>query len=198
MDAKKAPLRVGWALCGSFCTLEPAVAAMEEFARTHDADILPIMSPITYEQTTRFGTAEYWRKRVCGICGKDGIITTVAEAEPIGPKKLLDVLVIAPCTSNTMAKMANGICDTSVTMAAKAHLRGEKPVVIALATNDALAGSAKNIGELMARRHVYFVPFSQDDPAGKPRSCIAHFDLIGEAVEKALKGEQVMPVLREL
>lgn len=197
MDGKTAPLRVGWALCGSFCTLEPATSALEAFAKRGGVDIMPIMSPITYGETTRFGTAEYWRKRVSEACGGKKIITTVAEAEPIGPKKLLDLLIIAPCTSNTLAKLALGITDTSVTMAAKAHLRGEKPVVVALATNDALAASAKNIGELMARRNVYLVPFSQDDPHGKPRSCIADFGLVSEAADAALRGVQLQPLLRE-
>lgn len=187
--------RVGWALCGSFCTLEPAVSALERFVSATGAEMMPIMSDITYNTTTRFGTADYWRKRVSEACGGAKILTSVYETEPIGPKKLLDLMVIAPCTSNTLAKMALGICDSAVLMAAKAHLRNERPLVIALATNDALSTSAQNIGALLCRRNVYFVPLGQDDPSGKPRSCIADFTKLEETAEAAMRGEQVQPII---
>ncbi len=189
------PLRVGWAVCGSFCTFEPAVSALEDFAKSSGAEITPIMSPTAYSTTTRFGTAEYWRERITAACGGRRILTSVYETEPIGPKKLLDMVIIAPCTSNTLAKLALGICDSGVLMAAKAHLRNERPLVIALATNDALAASAPNIGSLLGRRHVYFVPLGQDDPAGKPRSCIADFGRVSETAAAAMRGEQVQPIL---
>lgn len=187
--------RVGWALCGSFCTLEPAVSALERFAAATGAEMMPIMSDITYNTTTRFGTADYWRSRVSKACGGAKILTSVYETEPIGPKKLLDLMVIAPCTSNTLAKMALGICDSAVLMAAKAHLRNERPLVIALATNDALSASAANIGALLCRRNVYFVPLGQDDPSGKPRSCIADFTKVEETAAAAMEGKQVQPIL---
>ena len=186
-------IRLGFAMCGSFCTLNAAVTQLESLCEKYD--IIPIMSGITCSTDTRFGKCADFKARVKTATGRE-IITTVAEAEPIGPKKLLDALVIAPCTGNTLSKLACGITDTSVTMAAKAHLRGGGPLVIALATNDALSGSARNIGAIMDKRGVYLVPFSQDDPKNKPRSCIADFSLIDKTVALALKGEQLRPIIK--
>jgi len=186
-------IRLGFAMCGSFCTLSEAVRQMERL-KTQNYDITPIMSGITYSQDTRFGTAESFIHNIESICGKK-ILKTISECEPIGPKKLLDILLIAPCTGNTLSKLANGITDTSVTMAAKAHLRNDKPVVIALATNDSLSGSAKSIAALMTRKNYYFVPFSQDDAINKPASCIAKFERIPETLQHALEGKQIQPLL---
>ena len=186
-------LNVGFAMCGSFCTLGAAVDELKNL-KDKGYNLFPIMSPIVQVTDTRFGKADDFKSRVKVICEKE-IITTVKEAEPIGPKKLLDVLVIAPCTGNTAAKLANGITDTAVTMAAKAHLRNGKPVVIAIATNDALSGSAKNIGALLNTKNVYFVPFSQDDAEDKPRSCIADISLIEKTLIAAKDGKQIQPLL---
>ena len=185
-------LSVGFAMCGSFCTLRQAIKEIKSL-RDAGADVTPIMSPIVYETDTRFGNCKDFIAEVEGLCGKS-VIHTVKD-EPIGPKKLFDVLVAAPCTGNTLGKLANGITDTSVTMALKAHLRNERPVVLAVATNDALGASAKNIGLLFNSRHIYFVPFSQDDAFGKPKSLIADFPKITQTVESALKGIQLQPVL---
>ncbi len=184
--------RAGFALCGSFCTLAQAV---EEMARlkAEGWELFPIMSPIAFRTDTRFGTAEAFREKIQNICGRD-IIHEIKDAEPIGPQKLLDILVIAPCTGNTMGKLACGITDTSVTMAAKAHLRNGRPLVIAPATNDALSASAKNIGALLNSKNIYFVPLRQDDAHKKPTSMIADFSKIGPAMEAALRGEQLQPL----
>lgn len=186
-------LTLGFAMCGSFCTFD-AVLTQLEAMRAEFPKIIPIMSTISYETDTRFGTAEDFRARLERACGQP-VIHTIAQAEPIGPKKLLDVLVIAPCTGNTLAKLANGIADTPVTLAAKAHLRNERPIVLAVSTNDALAGNAPSIGTLLTRRHYYFVPFSQDNAAKKPRSMVAHFELLPETIAAALEGRQLQPLL---
>ena len=186
-------LKVGYAMCGSFCTLKRAVEEMKVL-KEKDFDIYPIMSPITYSTDTRFGKAADFIGEVEEICGKK-IISTVKEAEPIGPKGLLDVLVISPCTGNTLGKIANGITDSSVSMAAKAHLRNGRPLVLTIATNDALSASAKNIGALMNTKNVYFVPFGQDDAFKKPTSLIANFSLIYDTVISALDGKQLQPIL---
>lgn len=186
-------ITAGYALCGSFCTLSAAVEEIKELKK-REMRILPIMSPITYSTDTRFGTAESFQTRVRAICDHE-IIHTIQDAEPIGPKKLLDVLIIAPCTGNTLGKLANGITDTPVTMAAKAHLRNGRPLVLAVATNDALSASAKSIGSLLNVKNVYFVPLRQDDPTGKPTSLIADFSKIPECVEAALAGRQLQPLL---
>ncbi len=185
-------LKVGLALTGSYCTFDRAMAAASRMSGEYD--LWPIMSENAYSTDTRFGRAEYFRTMLSGL-SEHGIISTVAQAEPIGPKGLLDVLVIAPCTGNTLAKLACGITDSSVTMAAKAHLRNGRPVVIAVSTNDGLAANAKNIGALMARRNIYFVPFYQDDPVKKERSLVADFDLIEDTVSAALEGRQLQPFL---
>ena len=186
-------LSVGFAMCGSFCTLKQAIGEIKNL-REIGANVTPIMSPIVYTTDTRFGKSEDFITEVETLCEKK-IIHTVKDAEPIGPKKLFDVLVVAPCTGNTLSKIANGITDTSVTMAVKAHLRNERPVLLAVATNDALGASAKNIGLLFNCRHIYFVPLSQDDPIGKPNSLIADFKKISPAVTAALSGERLQPLL---
>lgn len=186
---------VGFALCGSFCTFSDVIPQIE-MLRKLNYDIVPIMSGIAYETDTRFGRAEEIRNRIETIC-KHEILHTIPEVEPIGPKKMLDVLVIAPCTGNTAAKLANGITDTSVTMAAKSHLRNGRPIVIAVSTNDGFAGAAKNIGSLLNYNNIYLVPFRQDDHEKKPRSLVADFTLIPEAVEAALKGEQLQPIAKD-
>ena len=185
-------MTVGFAMCGSFCTFEAAFEAMEELAKKHT--LIPIFSYNCQTVDSRFGTAADHIRRAEEICGRK-IIRSIEEAEPIGPKKLLDALVIAPCTGNTLAKLAHGIADTPVTMAAKSHLRNARPVLLAVATNDALAVAAENIGKLLARKHYYFVPFGQDDPYHKPTSMIAHYEKIPQALQKALGGEQIQPIL---
>lgn len=186
-------LTLGFAMCGSFCTFD-AVLTQLEAMRAEFPKIIPIMSTISYETDTRFGTAEDFRARLERACGQP-VIHTIAQAEPIGPKKLLDVLVIAPCTGNTLAKLANGIADTPVTLAAKAHLRNERPIVIAVSTNDALAGNAENIGKLLARGHYFFVPMRQDNAIKKPRSVVADFTRLSETIRAALDGRQLQPLL---
>ncbi len=186
-------LKVGYAMCGSFCTLKRAVEELKVL-KEKGFDIYPIMSPITYSTDTRFGKAADFIKEVEETCGKK-IISTVKEAEPIGPKALFDVLVISPCTGNTLGKIANGITDSSVAMAAKAHLRNARPLVLAIATNDALSASAKNIGSLLNTKNVYFVPFGQDDVFKKPTSLISDFSLIYDTVISALDGKQLQPIL---
>ena len=194
MEIKDARARIGYALCGSFCTLKKMIDQMETLARA-GYDIVPIMSANTYSTDTRFGTAESFRERVENICGRP-VLHTLAEVEPFGPKKLLDLLVVAPCTGNTLGKLAGGIADSVVTFACKAHLRNARPVILAVSTNDALAASAENIGKLLGRKHFYFVPFGQDAPEEKPCSMVAVFSLLPETVEAALEGRQLQPVLR--
>ena len=186
-------LRVGFAICGSFCTHSKALQALKQVTETYDT-VVPILSEISVSTDTRFGTAQDLIARVRELTGQD-IISTVRQAEPIGPKALLDVLVIAPCTGNTAAKLAAGITDSAVTMAAKAHLRNGRPVVLALASNDGLSGGAKNIGELLNRKNYYLVPFGQDDPVKKPCSLMADFHQIVPTVEAALEGRQIQPIL---
>ena len=186
--------RVGFALCGSFCTHAQVLRELERLCGEYET-VLPIVSPVCTHTDTRFGTAEDFRAAVERLTGHS-VIQTVRDAEPIGPKGLLDVLVIAPCTGNTLGKLAGGITDTAVTMAAKSHLRNQRPVVIAMASNDGLSGAAKNIGELLVRKGYYFVPFGQDDPDRKPCSLMADFTLIGETVRAALEGRQLQPLLR--
>ena len=185
-------LKLGYAMCGSFCTLERSIRVLTQLAEK-GYDLYPIMSPITYSTDTRFGRAEDFRWAVEDACGRK-IMTTVVETEPIGPKSYLDALVVAPCTGNTLAKLANAITDNGVTMACKAQLRGGKPLILAPATNDALSGSAKNIGLLMNTKNIYFVPMAQDSPEKKPASMIADFDRIEEAILAALEGRQLQPM----
>lgn len=184
---------VGFALCGSFCTLEKAVAALEQVAARYTS-VWPILSESAACTDTRFGRADSFRRRIEEICGKSAI-TTVAQAEPIGPKKLLDILVICPCTGNTLAKLAHGVTDSAVTMAAKAHLRNGRPLVIAPSTNDGLSAAAPNIGALLGRKQLFFVPFGQDDCVGKPTSLVADFGRVADTVDAALSGRQLQPLL---
>lgn len=183
---------IGFAMCGSFCTHKKALEQMSAL-RASGEDILPIMSENVYSTDTKFGSAEDLKKRVRDLCGRD-MISSIVDAEPIGPKELLDILVICPCTGNTLAKLAAGITDTAVTMAAKAHLRSDRPLVIALASNDALSANLKNIGTMLNRKNVYFVPMSQDDPVKKPHSLVADFDLLLPTIEAARRGKQYQKI----
>lgn len=185
-------IRLGFAMCGSFCTFKLVLEELERLAK--DYDITPIMSQGAAFTDTRFGKAEDFRRRVAEICGREPI-TTIADAEPIGPRALLDVLVIEPCTGNTLGKLANGITDTPVTMAAKAHLRNGRPLVLAVSTNDALGASARNIGTLMNAKNIFFVPMRQDSPRGKPASLVADFSETAAAIKSALEGRQTQPLL---
>ena len=185
--------RVGFAVCGSFCTHGAVLGALEELTKIYET-VIPIVSETTALTDTRFGTAEALMEHLEALTGQK-VLRDIAAVEPIGPKKLLDVLVIAPATGNTMAKLAVGITDTAVTMAAKAHLRNGGPVVIAMASNDGLAAGARNIGELLVRKNYYFVPFGQDNAIQKPCSLVADFAKLPETVEAALQGRQIQPIL---
>ena len=187
-------MRVGCAMTGSFCTFRKVMEAWRALRDT-GAVMTPIMSFNAAGTDTRFYPASEAVAELEGICGRRAL-RTLAEVEPIGPKKLLDALVIAPCTGNTLAKLANSIADTPVTLAAKSHLRNDRPVVLAVSTNDGLSGNAKSIGMLMERRNIFFVPFRQDDCLGKPASLVADFDCIPETVALALEGRQIQPLLR--
>lgn len=186
-------INLGFAMCGSFCTFKKIIPQVKILCKT-GYNVIPIMSPVSYSTDTRFGTAESFISEIEEIT-ENKIIHTLTEAEPIGPKQLLDILVIAPCTGNTLGKMANGITDTSVTLAAKAHLRNKRPVVIAVSTNDALGAAAKNLGLLMNCKNLYFVPMRQDDHINKPNSLVADFEKIPETILDALGGIQTEPVM---
>lgn len=186
-------LRIGYALTGSFCTFEKSLA-QAEILRKSGAELIPIMSENASGISTRFASAEDNIRCFEEICGRK-VIRSIADAEPIGPKSLTDIMVVAPCTSNTASKLANGITDTAVTMAVKSHLRGGKPVLLAIASNDSLLGSAKNLGELFNRKNYYFVPMVQDDCIKKPASLVAEFSMIPQAVEAAMKGIQLRPLI---
>ncbi len=185
-------MNIGFAMCGSFCTYQQVFPIMEALAKVHN--ITPIFSHSAYTIDSRFGTAQQHIRSACEICGREPL-STIEQVEPIGPKKLLDALVIAPCTGNTLAKLAHSIADGPVTMAAKSHLRNGRPILIAVSTNDALAGAAENIGKLLARKHYYFVPFGQDDAQKKPTSMVADFSKLPEALTQALTGKQLQPIL---
>lgn len=185
-------MRVGFAMCGSYCTYADVFPVMERLTKDHQ--VIPIFSDNASTTDSRFGKARDHMQRATDICGTEPICT-IAQAEPIGPKKLLDILLVAPCTGNTLAKLAHSIADTPVTMAVKSHLRNARPVVIAISTNDALAGAAENIGKLLGRRHYYFVPFRQDDAIHKPTSIVADFQKIPETLDLALDGKQIQPIL---
>ncbi|MFY9177727.1 MAG: dipicolinate synthase subunit B [Caldicoprobacterales bacterium] len=186
-------LKIGFCICGSFCTFDQVIPELKKLV-AKGADVTPIFSEAAYSWDTKFYSAKEFRSIVEGITGKQAI-KSVVEAEPIGPGKILDIIIVAPCTGNTMAKLANGITDSPVTMACKAHLRNQRPVVIAIATNDGLGANAKNIGILLNMKNVFFTPFGQDDPTNKNNSLVAKFELLIPTVEKALKGEQIQPVL---
>ncbi len=183
--------RLGFVLCGSFCTFVRAFAAMERLVKNYD--ITPIFSEHAAAFDTRFGRGADFVRRAEELCGKKAILT-IPQAEPLGPKKLLDLLLVAPCTGNTLAKLANGITDTTACMAVKSHLRTERPVVLCLATNDALKGNAANIGVLLNRKHYYFVPFRQDDCVQKPASLVADFERIEDALKAAKSNQQLQPL----
>lgn len=185
--------RVGFAVSGSFCTHERVLKALEQLTAVYET-VIPIASEASAFTDTRFGTSEDLLERLEDLTGQD-VLCDIPSVEPIGPKKLLDVLVIAPATGNTIAKLANGIADTAVTMAAKSHLRNGRPVVVAVSSNDGLAAGARNIGELLVRKNYYFVPFGQDNAQAKPSSLVADFEKIPETVDAALRGEQLQPVL---
>lgn len=186
-------MTIGFAMCGSFCTFDRVLAALEQLHESYP-DIIPIMSTASYETDSRFGASEDFRHRLEAISGHE-ILHTIEQVEPIGPKKLLDALVIAPATGNTLAKLAAGIADGPVTLACKAHLRNERPVILAISTNDALSGNAASIGALLNRKNYYFVPFGQDNAQKKPRSMVARFELLGQTVDAALHAEQIQPML---
>ena len=186
-------LTIGFAVTGSYCTLNETMPYIKSLV-DEGANVLPIMSHAVFQKDTKFGKAEFWRKTMEQITSNK-IISTIVDAEPIGPQKLLDILIIAPCTGNTLAKLANGITDTAVLMAAKAQLRNQKPVVIAISTNDGLSMNAKNLGILLNTRNIYIVPFGQDSPQKKTRSIVAHFPLIKETILEALQGRQIQPIL---
>lgn len=187
------PITVGFALCGSFCTFSKAIPQMEDL-KNKGINIIPIMSETACGTDTRFGKASEFVEKIENICGNK-VLSTITEVEPIGPGKMLDLLIIAPCTGNTLGKLANGVTDTSVTLSAKSHLRNGRPVLIAVSTNDALGAAAKNIGKLLNYKNIYFVPMKQDDFKNKPNSIVADFSYLYESAKNALSGVQLQPVL---
>lgn len=186
-------MKIGFCLTGSFCTFKNTILEIKELVKVK-ANILPIMSYNAYKTDTKFGKAEEFIKEIEKITGNK-IINTIKDAEPIGPKKLTDIMIIAPCSGNTIAKLSNGITDTPVLMAAKSHLRNNNPLVIAIATDDGLSGSAENIGKLLNRNNYFFVPFRQDNPITKPRSIVFDPKYIKKTIEYALDKEQIQPIL---
>lgn len=184
---------MGFAFCGSFCTHSQALDALERLTEWYDT-IIPIASEASVGTDTRFGKARDFVAELEHLCGRK-VISSIQTAEPIGPQQLLDILVIAPCTGNTLAKLATGVADSAVTMAAKAHLRNGRPVVVAISTNDGLSTAARNIGELLCRKNYYFVPFRQDDPYGKPSSLVADLSQLEATIKEALEGKQLQPLL---
>ncbi|MGE5614886.1 MAG: dipicolinate synthase subunit B [Bacillota bacterium] len=187
-------VKIGFAFTGSFCTFSKVIPEFEKIA-SEGADLLPIISYAVDSTDTRFGKASEWKSIIEKISGKQ-VIKTIVDAEPIGPKALLDIMVVAPCTGNTLGKLANGITDTPVTMACKAHLRNGKPLLLAPATNDGLGANGKNIFTLLNCKNIYFVPFGQDDPNRKCNSLMAKFELLIPAIQSALEGKQLQPVLQ--
>lgn len=184
---------IGLAMCGSFCTFS---RVLDAFSRLDGEkfSFLGLMSETVYATDTRFGSAADFRARLEALCAQP-VLHTLSQVEPLGPKKLLDALVVAPCTGNTLAKLAAGVADSAVTLAAKAHLRNERPVIVAVSTNDGLSGNAASIGALLNRRNFYFVPFGQDSAVQKPRSLVADFSLLPETLDAALAGRQLQPML---
>jgi dipicolinate synthase subunit B len=180
---------IGYAFCGSFCTFKDSFAALETVVAKY-GDVLPIMSYNACYTDTRFGKSEDWVEKIEALCGRK-IVKTIPDAEPLGPKISLDALVIAPCTGNTLAKLANGITDTPVCMAAKAHLRCDRPLLIALASNDAMSANLDNLAKLLTRKNVYFVPMNQDEPVKKPHSLVADFSMLPASLDAAILGNQL-------
>lgn len=183
---------IGFAVCGSFCNFRKSITLLRSLVE-RGYDVLPIMSYNAHETDTRFGRSGDFNREIAELCGKEPIVT-IKDAEPLGPKLVLDLLMICPCTGNTLAKLAAGITDTPVTMAAKAHLRGGRPLLIALASNDALSANLKNIGIMSEKKNVYFVPLVQDDPVKKPYSLVCDFSKAEEALRAAEKGTQLRPL----
>ncbi len=191
MDLKG--VNIGYCICGSFCTLKSSLKQMENLVEL-GGKITPVMSYSVLNTDTRFGSSDFFIDSIEKICGQK-IIKTIKDAEPIGPQNLIDIMLVAPCTGNTLAKLNSGIVDTPVLMAVKAHIRNNKPVLLALATNDALGANLENIGGLINKKNFYFVPFGQDDYKKKPKSMIADFEKIPDAIEAALKNQQLQPIL---
>ncbi len=185
--------RIGFVMTGSFCTFRKTIDELKKIVKL-GAKVIPIMSENSYTMDTKFGKAEDFINEVEDITGTK-ILHTIQEVEPIGPKDMLDILVVAPATGNTMAKLANDIIDNSATMAVKSHLRRERPVVMAISTNNGLSGAGENIGKLFNRKHYYFVPFKQDNPITKPRSIVFDPSYLIKTIEYALDGEQIQPIL---
>ena len=187
-------IMIGWAFCGSYCTVDKAIAELDLIKRRDNKEILPIFSDNFQKTDTRFGKATEKIEEIERICERKGVCTIVG-AEPLGPKVPLEALIIAPCTGNTLAKLASGISDTPVTMAAKAHLRSARPLIIALSTNDALSANLGNLATMLSRKNVYIVPLGQDDAKAKPNSLSCDFSKIGETLKNALEGKQIQPLL---
>lgn len=185
-------MRIGYCFTGSFCTLARAFLAMESLVAQGN-EVVPIMSENVYYTDTRFGSAEDFSRRVERVCTRP-VIHTIVDAEPLGPREPLELLIVAPCTGNTLAKVASGITDTAASMAIKAHLRADRPTLIALSSNDAMSQNLGSIAALLCRRSVYFLPMRQDDPISKPHSLVAEYELMGSAVEAAMRGEQLRPL----
>ncbi|OBZ16931.1 MULTISPECIES: dipicolinate synthase subunit B [Bacillales] len=188
-------ITVGYALSGSHCTFAEVMPEIKRFVDA-GANVVPIVSNTLMTTDTRFGKSEDWQAQLKAITGNE-LISTIVQAEPLGPSKLLDVLVIAPCTGNTTSRLANAITDSAVLMAAKAQMRNGRPLVLAISTNDGLGLNAANIAKLLVAKHIYFVPFGQDNPVQKPNSLVARMDLVLEACEAALQGKQLQPLLVE-
>jgi dipicolinate synthase subunit B len=186
-------VKIGFALTGSHCTIGEVLPQIEKLIKA-GTQVFPIISPAVNNVSTRFGEAKDIKERLKKITG-NRIIKSIVDAEPIGPQKMFDIIVIAPCTGNTLAKLANGITDTPVLMSAKAQLRNQRPVVLAISTNDGLGLNAKNLGILLATKNIFIVPFGQDDPLQKPTSLVSRLDLLLPTIEKALKREQIQPIL---
>ena len=189
-------IKVGFGITGSHCTLERVFKVLEILHNDYGAEIVPVLSPALQTSENRFGCPQRWQDRLSCITDHP-IITSIEAAEPIGPKKLLDVMVIAPCSGNTLAKLSHGIIDSPVLMAAKAQLRNGRPVVLAVSTNDGLGINGKNIGSLLATKNIYWVPFGQDDPVGKEYSLVAKMELLPETVKESLNRKQIQPILIE-
>lgn len=183
---------IGYAICGSFCSFSASLAALEGLILSGE-EVQPIMSERAYSTDTRFWLASEFVSRVESLCGR-GVIHSIVDAEPLGPKRPLDALIISPCTGNTLSKLSSGITDSAVTMAAKAHLRCDRPLLIALATNDGLSQNLASVGRLLTRRSVYFLPMRQDDPEGKPHSLVADFARIPDALAAMREGKQLRPI----
>jgi len=188
-------ITVGYALSGSHCTLPEVMPHIKRFVDA-GANVVPIVSHTIMTTDTRFGTSEHWQEQLTGITG-NALISSIVEAEPLGPSKNIDVLAISPCTGNTMSKLANAMTDSPVLMAAKAQMRNGRPLVLAISTNDGLGLNAANLAKLLVTKNIYFVPFGQDNPHGKPNSLVARMDLVMETCEAALQGRQLQPLLIE-